>query len=204
MASIFYDKLELQIHYRDFIDEWIDYDFVFLWDGKPVVSDAVLNNHSEWYRLRRPGGFVANEILSRDDGCHVLEFFDRFIASLEPDMMGTTEWDFDIFLSLPPSRLYAGIKRFEVKYPKSDAQIEYEKRVEDERAAAGGLLDSDVVELIVRFPTEQFEGGSRTSGGLALHLWPEWAEFRRFVEELRAEYQAFSTLHQIGVDEDDL
>lgn len=191
MALLRDGDLTLEIAYTSFRHGWVGYRFACRWDGRPIFDDAPMKRHNEWWDARPPGQFIGNE----DGACCLIPFLDRVLRTREADFVEPLDPDFalaiyphDRFPFLPP--------KGKIIYMSDDYKAE-QAALAEARAAAGGILDDDHVELVIRFDAYQFRDSIYSGSGPALHMQPEWGELRRFAAELWAEWKAWSALHGV-------
>src|SRR5581483_9175375 len=96
MAVLCVHDLSLEIKYRDFEYGWVVYDILPLWRGEPILNDAILKRHNDYWGKRAHGGVHANE----HRGCCILPLLRRVIETNQADYCETL--DPDILLAIYP------------------------------------------------------------------------------------------------------
>jgi len=61
MAVLEQGDLSLRVAYRGFQDGWIVYDITPRWRGQPILNDAILKRHNDYWGRRGVGAIRANE-----------------------------------------------------------------------------------------------------------------------------------------------
>lgn len=191
MAVLSFENLSLEIAYREFVGGWVNYDIWLRWRGEPVINDAILKRHGEFWEKRGVGAISA----CADGECGVLPLLRRVIETQKSDYWEPI--DPDILLAVYVDGSFPFLPSKWVLINESPQQ----KAEQEERDAARektGLLPDDWVEIILFADLYNFSGADAYDGdGICFRLTPTYATLQDFYRELRAEYVAFRELHDI-------
>ena len=61
MAKLQSDHLALEIKFKSFEYEWINYDIIFYWKDDIIVNNSILKREGEWWKKRNYGTFIADD-----------------------------------------------------------------------------------------------------------------------------------------------
>jgi hypothetical protein len=192
MATLLVDDLGLEIRYRNFEYGWVVYDILPLWRGKPILNDAILKRHNDYWGGRAYGGVHANE----HRGCAVLPLLRRVLETNKADYCETL--DPDILLAIYPNRYFPFLPSTMKLLWEAPHLTEARAKREAERDPLGRLPE-DVIEVILSVDTYNFSDCDAYSGqGVCFRLAPRRHALEEFYQQLRAEYVIFKEKH--GVD----
>jgi len=191
MAKLSSDLLTLEIRFRSFEDRWVVYDILWLWDGTPILNDAILKRHNPYWAARQPGGIHANE--------HRADFFistiEGVLANGEAAYTETT--DPDVLLAIYPGSPFPFLPSHYRLVYESEETIQRREARERLKAEIGHLPD-DRFTLLLFVDTYNFRDCFAYSGdGLTLHMNVTRAELEKFCADLRTEYFAFKRQHPV-------
>jgi len=187
MAKLSYDLLTLEIRFREFDDcFWVQYDVLFLWDGEPMVNDALLKRSPVAWADRGKATFRANE----SDGDSLLPVLKRVLDENRAEYWEPIEPD--VILAFYPEQYFPFLpSHWEVSYEREDIKSAREER-QQAKAAAGGRLPDDAITVIAFADAYQWRNCTAyMSNGLALVLCVRRNDIQRFHDELAQEYEIF-------------
>jgi len=192
MATLTTDDLSLEIAYRDFEDGWVHYDIWLRWQGEPVLNDAILKRHSDYWAKRGYGAIAACE----QGECEILPLLRKVLETNVSDYWEGT--DPDVLLALYTGEGFPFLPSKWTLLRESPT----EKARQESRAATraeSGPLPDDLVEMILFVDVYNFEGATAYHGsGPCFRLTPTRAELQMFYADLRGEYVAFRERHGVA------
>ena len=191
MAKLFDDKLELEISYAGFENGWVEYGFDCRWNGEPIFRDEPLKRNPVGWASRGPSQMRGNE----NESCCFLPFFDDLLRTKKAGFVEPTEPDFTF--AVWPDQLFPFLpSRWQLVHEHEGHRSARLAR-EAARLKAGGMLDDDLVQVIIAFDCYQYPGTVYHGGGPALHLRPKWGELKAFADTLHAEFRDFAARHGV-------
>lgn len=187
MAKLKSNNFALEIRYVKLdIENWIQYEILFLYKDQPIIQDALLKRVNEHWRERSFGAFKANEC-DRDE---LIDTIQEALDTDEPRYYQPTDPDF--IFAIYPNEIFPFMPSNLQLVWSSDEIIQQDEDHELIREVAGGRLPDDLFTLILMVDTYNF-GDERaySSEGPALILLPRRHELRQFLSELKKEYVEF-------------
>jgi hypothetical protein len=166
--------LEMTLRWDDI--DGVVYDFVFKWQGKPIINEEVLKRSNEfWSRGPRHGLFFTEYAYRRP-----LRFLRDMLEATEPHEFSPTEPDVQIIVwpidAMPHDHSM-------VAYESEDRNKEREEQ--EARKKQLSKLPNDLFQIEFFVDTYNFEGCSELSpDGITFRLWVHRSELESFVEEL--------------------
>lgn len=171
MARLTSGKFSFEFQYTRFEQDWLYYQCFFLWDGQPVVNDAVLKRHGIYWNSRAKGAFLARD----DEADDFLPFLKKVLDNDQADYWEPIEPDWVI--ALYPEQYFPFLKSHLILV----------------REGLATDLDKSATmfyTLIVFVDSYNFKDAVAYDGqGLALHLIVERPQLEAFVHQLETEYR---------------
>jgi hypothetical protein len=149
MARVSNEKMALEITFSGYEADWINYEIKFLWDGIPIINDAVLKRDTEYWNQRSKGAFIAND----DDS--LIPFIKRILRTDMPDYWQPIEPDITIEIYPADLGLYPPLaSHIRMVSIKDNPPNEIEKRQALKRKL--GQLDDDLFIFVARIDAYNF------------------------------------------------
>lgn len=185
MATLKSGELSFDFRYSGFEYGWVQYQFYFLWKGKPLIRDDALKRWSEYWNGRAEGAFLANE----HESDYFLPFLQKILASDQADYWEPIEPD--IIVGIYPDDFFPFLKSHMTLVWESEESRQSRKAREELRQERGKLPD-DLFTLIVFVDAYNLEGADAYyRQGLSLHMVVTRDELQAFANELEKEYTEF-------------
>ncbi len=199
MARLQLSDLALEVEYVRFEDGWVVYDIRWLWQDEPILNDAILKRHNEFWGSRSRGGIHANE----HRGDFVLPILKQALESDEPVSWNTT--DPDVLLMIYPHWLYplpkpAGLASIDwelgdTELPKGTWAADHlwaEREQRRKARSVAGKLPDDLFYLVLFVDVYNFKQCYAYEGnGVALHARVQRWQLEEFYQCLKGEYLTF-------------
>lgn len=185
MAILRSGSLGFDFRYTGFSNGWVQYQFYFLWDDKPIVRNEILER-TPGYRSRRPeSAFLANDC----GGDRFIPFLKEVLDSEEPDYWEPMEPD--IVVAVYPGNYFPFLKsHWTLVHESEEAKNERQERMKS-KAEMGKLPDDDVT-LIAFVDACNFKDADAYYGqGLSLQMIVKRHEIMKFIDDLECEYSEF-------------
>lgn len=185
MATLKSGELSFDFRYSGFECGWVQYQFYFLWKGKPVIRDDALKRRNDYWNSRSEGAFLANE----DESDCFLPFLQKILASDKADYWEPIEPD--IIVGIYPDDFFPFLKSHKTLVWESEESRQNRKAREQLKKEQGKLPD-DLFTLIAFVDAYNLEGAETYYGeGLSLHMVVTRDELQSFADELEKEYSEF-------------
>jgi hypothetical protein len=193
MAVLEQGDLSLEVAYRDFEGGWIVYDITPRWRRQPILNDAILKRHNDYWGGRGVGAIRANEHRS----CGFLDILTKVLKTKKSDYWQAT--DPDILLSIHIGDPFPFLEeKWRLVWEKPE--LAFSRRAREAARKEQGVLPDDTVEFLLFVDSYNFAGEAVYQGdGLCFRLRPSWSELGAFRESLKGEYLDFAARH--GIDE---
>lgn len=104
MAKLESADLSFDFRYTGFKGGWVQYQFLFLWRGEPIVKDGVLKRCNDYWNDRPESEFLANE----DEKDSFLPFLNKVLETDTADYWEPIEPD--IIIAIYPDEYFPFLK----------------------------------------------------------------------------------------------
>lgn len=167
MAKLQSGHLTLGIKFNRLEEEWVAYEFSFLWKDEPIINDDIFKK-GRWWDKRRHGTFMANDY-EKD---YLIETIKNVLTTNKCDYWEPIEPD--VKVAIYPDNYFPFLK---------------------EKFIAVDMTDTNREEwftVMVFMDTYNFKDClSYSSEGVSLNLIIRRKDLEKFVTELEAEYNNF-------------
>lgn len=172
MARLSSENLTLEISFRNIELGWIQYDVLFLYEGKNLVNPDTLKGGSEYWDDRVENAFRVNEV-ERDTLIPILE---SVLRTNQPDYWEPIEPD--MILAIYPDWVFPFVE--DIQKVKSKGE-NLQKEPDVDYFTVIALIDE------YNFSRSRYYTGD----GLALIISCDRAQLTQFLSDLRNEYAEF-------------
>ena len=167
MAKLQSGHLTLGIKFTRLEEEWVAYEFSFLWKDEPIINDEIFKT-GRWWDKRRHGTFLANDY-EKD---YLIEIIKKVLETKESDYWEPIEPD--VKIAIYPDMYFPFLK---------------EKLVSND---AIDISKEELFTIMVFMDTYNFiDCNSYSSEGVSLNLIVRRKDLEEFVTELESEYIDF-------------
>jgi hypothetical protein len=192
MAKLQSDNLILEIKFKPFEYEWINYDIKFYWKDDIIINDSILKKEGEYWGKRSYGTFIANDY-EKD---HLIETIRKVLNTNKPEYWEPLEPDAKIaiypdafFPFLKDHWILIDEKDDEIRQDKSEKQDENQKQEKDKNT-------DDLFTVIIFIDSYQFKDNTAYSGeGISLHMIVNRSHLEKFATDLEIEYNNIEKKH---------
>ncbi len=178
--------LEIRIVRRD-EENWIHYEILFTYKGKPIFDDAILKyrDFSAFWKDRPHGGIKGEQC----DNDVLIGRIEEALYTDEPCYYEAIEPGFQV--AIYPNQHFPFMPSSYQLIHKSDELSQKEQDIELLRELVGGQLPKDPFTVIVKFDSFNFgDEVAYSYDGPALIMAVTRQELRQFARDLSKEYEA--------------
>lgn len=179
MAKLQSDNLILEVIFRPFEYEWINYEIMFYRKDDIIINDNILKKAGEYWGKRPYGTFIANDY----KGDHLIDTIRKVLDTNEPEYWEPLEPDAKI--AIYPDEFFPFLKSHWALIDETDDET---KQNESEKQEKGKDTD-DLFTVIIFIDSYQFKESIAYSGeGISLHMVVNREHLEKFVTDLKIEY----------------
>lgn len=183
MAKLQSDKLTLEIKFKPFEYEWINYDIIFYWKNDIIINDGILKREGEWWSKRDYGTFMANDY--EED--HLIDTIKKVLETNKAEYWEPLEPD--VIIAIYPSVFFPFLKSHWTLVDNSGEE-QIEKDVANE---IQNISEDDLFTIITFIDSYSFKDEKSYSGeGISLHIIVTRKDLEKFVSDLEIEYNNLS------------
>jgi hypothetical protein len=175
MAKLQSDNLVLDVKFKSFEYEWINYDIRFYWKDEIIINDNILKREGEWWSKRDYGTFMASDY-EKD---HLIDTIKKVLKTNKAEYWEPLEPD--VTIAIYPNTFFPFLKsHWTLIDDDKEKQIENEiqERFEDDLFTVITFIDS------YGFKDEESYSGE----GISLHMIVRREDLEKFVTDLETEY----------------
>jgi len=183
MAKFTSRGLTFECRFREYDKgDWVQYELLFLWQGEPIINDALLKRHNEHWAARSYGAFKANEF----EHDTLIKTLERVLATNQAGYWEPLEPD--VIIGFYPGRYFPFLPSHWVPVDREVEQVLLEEKDNPSEYPAS----DDLVTVIVFVDAYNLHDCKGYSGeGIGLFLLPTRQELQLFLQELKEEYTVF-------------
>lgn len=186
MAKLQSDNLILEIIFKPFEYEWINYEIMFCWKDDIIINDNILKKAGEYWGKRPYGTFMANDY-ERD---HLIDTIRKVLDTNGPEYWEPLEPDAKI--AIYPDEFFPFLKSHWTLVDEKDDET---KQDENEKQEKDKNTD-DLFTVIIFIDSYQFKGCVAYSGeGISLHMVVTRKDLEKFATDLEIEYSNIEKHH---------
>jgi hypothetical protein len=181
MAKLQSDHLALEIKFKSFEYEWINYDIIFYWKDDIIVNNSILKREGEWWKKRNYGTFIADDY--EED--HLIDTIKEVLKTNKAEYWEPLEPD--VTMAIYPNKFFPFLKcHWTLIDNDKEEQIENEIRE---------IREDDLFTIITFIDSYGFKDETSYSGeGISLHMTVRREDLEKFVSDLEIEYNNLSDL----------
>ena len=184
MAKLQSDNLTLEIKFKPFEYEWINYEMMFYWKDDIIVNDSILKRDGEFWGKRSYGTFMANDY-EKD---HLIETIRKVLHTNEPEYWEPLEPD--VKIAIYPDEFFPFLKDHWILIDEKDEEIDENEKQEKDKNT------DDLFTIIIFIDSYQFKDNGVYSGeGISLHMIVNREHLEKFVTDLEIEYSNIGRNH---------
>ena len=186
MATLKYGKLSFDFRYTGFDEDgWVQYQFYFLWQGKPIVRDEPLKRWGKYWGGRPESAFLANDYKSD----RFVPFLRKVLETDEPDYW--EPMDPDITVAVYPEGYFPFLESHLELINESD-EAKRDKEARRKLKEEKGKLPDDLFTFIALVDAYNFKDTDAYYGqGFSIHMTVVRQALEAFADELEKEYAEF-------------
>ncbi len=186
MAYLSSKYVSLEIRFVELDDQnWVQYEILFLYQGQPMVADALLKRVNAHWQKRSTGAFKANDF----EYDTLVRTLNGVLDNNQPDYWEPS--DPDVTLAIYPETIFPGLpSHMELVWESEESQRDREAW--EQEKTLQGPLPCDPMTVICLVDAYNFGDTRGYQGdGLALVMVVTRQELEDFRDELRREYALF-------------
>lgn len=182
MAKLQSDELTLEIKFKPFKDEWVNYDIIFYWRCDIIINDGILKREGEWWNKREYGTFMANDY-EKD---HLIDTIKNVIKTNKAEYWEPMEPD--VIIAIYPHIFFPFLKSH---WTLVDNENIDKERIDKETIKEE--VDDDLFTIITFIDSYNFKYSKSYSGeGISLHMIVRREDLEKFISDLEMEYNNLS------------
>lgn len=167
MAKLQSEHLTLEIKFNRLEEEWVAYEFSFLWKDEPIINDNIFKSN-RWWNKRKYGTFFADDY-KKD---HLIETIKNVLNTNTCDYWEPIEPD--VKVAIYPDRYFPFLTEKFISVDETDTN------------------KGEWITVMVFLDTYNFKDClSYSSEGVLLNLIVGRKDLEKFVTDLETEYKAF-------------
>lgn len=179
MAKLQSENLILEIRFKPFEYEWINYEIMFYWKDYIIINDNILKKAGEYWGKRPYGTFMANDY-ERD---HLIDTIRKVLNTNEPEYWEPLEPD--VKIAIYPDKFFPFLKSHWILIDETDEKT---KQDDSEKQDKDKYTD-DLFTIIIFIDSYQFNDSVAYSGeGISLHIIVDREHLEKFATDLEIEY----------------
>ena len=192
MARLQSDNLTLEIKFKPFEYQWVNYEIIFYWKDDIIINDSILKREGEFWGKRPYGTFMANDY-ERD---RLIDTIRKVLDTNEPEYWEPLEPDAKI--AIYPNIFFPFLKSHWTLIDETDEKVlqcenekedEKENEKEKEQEKHQDIEQDDLFTIIIFIDSYNFkECRAYTGGGISLHMIVKREDLKKFVIDLELEY----------------
>ncbi len=184
MARLQSDNLTLEIIFKPFEYEWINYDIKFYWKDDIIINDGILKREGEFWNKRSYGSFMVNDY-EKDT---LIETIRKILDTNKADYWEPMEPDAKI--AIYPDAFFPFLKDHWVLVDEKDEEIKQDnEEIKKEQKQEIYKNADDLFTIIIFIDSYQFKDNTAYSGeGISLHMIVTRKDLEKFVNDLEIEY----------------
>ncbi len=179
MARLQSENLILEIKFKPFEYEWINYDIKFYWKDDIIINDSILKREGEFWGKRSYGAFIANDY-EKD---HLIETIRKVLNTNKPEYWEPLEPDAKI--AIYPDAFFPFLKDHWILIDEKDEETKQDDKQKQEK----DKNTDDLFTIIIFIDSYQFKDiVAYSGGGISLHMIVNREHLEKFVIDLEIEY----------------